>query len=129
MRNAVDKTLKIKTIRVYNDGVMIQITEKAVKQVRRLKEDEEQSLGSLLRVYVKKGGCSGLSYKMDFTDEIKEGDKVFETSGEKVVVDTNSYLYLIGMNLDYEGGLNGQGFVFSNPNAKKTCSCGISFGV
>ena len=108
---------------------MIKITEKAVKQVRRLKEDEEQSPNSMLRVYVKKGGCSGMSYKMDFTKEIKEDDKVFETSGEKVVVDTNSYLYLIGMNLDYEGGLNGQGFVFSNPNAKKTCSCGISFGI
>ena len=110
-------------------GTMIQITEKAVKQVRRLKEDEEKSSDSMLRVYVKKGGCSGLSYKMDFTNETKEGDKVFETSGEKVIVDTNSYLYLMGMSLDYEGGLNGKGFVFSNPNAKKTCSCGISFGI
>ncbi len=108
---------------------MIQITEKAVKQVQRLKEDEEKHPESMLRVYVKKGGCSGLSYKMDFTDKVKEGDKVFETSGEKVVVDTSSYLYLAGMNLDYEGGLNGKGFVFSNPNAKKTCSCGISFGI
>ena len=108
---------------------MIQITEKAVKQVRRLKEDEEQAPNSMLRVYVKKGGCSGMSYKMDFTDKVDNGDKVFEAGGQKVVVDTNSYLYLIGMTLDYEGGLNGQGFVFSNPNAKKTCSCGISFGV
>ncbi len=108
---------------------MIQITEKAIKQVRRLKEDEEQAPDSVLRVYVKKGGCSGMSYKMDFTTDVKEGDKVFESGGEKIVVDTSSYLYLIGMTLDYEGGLNGQGFIFSNPNAKKTCSCGVSFGV
>lgn len=108
---------------------MIQITEKAVKQIRRLKEDEEQPNDAFLRVYVKKGGCSGMSYKMDFTTEVKEGDKSFENLGEKIVIDTASYLYMIGMTLDYEGGLNGKGFVFSNPNAKKTCSCGISFGV
>ena len=93
---------------------MIQITEKAAKQVRRLKEDEEAAPEAFLRVYVKKGGCSGLSYKMDF---------------ETIVIDTTSYLHLIGMTLDFEGGLNGQGFVFNNPNAKKTCSCGTSFGV
>ena len=120
--------MKFQFPKVYNQS-MIQITEKAVKQVRRLKEDEDQAMESMLRVYVKRGGCSGMSYKMDFTDEIKEGDKIFESSGEKVVVDTSSYLYLIGMTLDYEGGLNGKGFVFSNPNAKKTCSCGISFGI
>ena len=108
---------------------MIKITEKAIKQVRRLKEDEEMGENSMLRVYVKKGGCSGMSYKMDFVTESTEGDKVFESGGEKLVVDTTSYLHLIGMVLDFEGGLNGQGFVFNNPNAKKTCSCGISFGV
>ena len=108
---------------------MIQITEKAVKQVKRLREDEEQPIEAMLRVYVKKGGCSGMSYKMEFTQDTKEGDKVFESAGEKVVVDTTSYLHLIGMVLDFEGGLNGQGFVFNNPNAKKTCACGISFGV
>ena len=107
---------------------MIQITEKAVKQVRRLKEDEEMSPDSFLRVYVKKGGCAGMSYKMDFDTEVKDGDKTFESNGERIVVDTSSYLHLIGMTLDFEGGLNGQGFVFNNPNAKKTCSCGISFG-
>ncbi len=108
---------------------MIQITEKAIKQVRRLKEDEEQPNEALLRVYVEKGGCSGMSYKMDFTTDVKDGDKVFESEGQKLVVDTTSYLHLIGMTLDYEGGLNGQGFVFNNPNAKKTCACGISFRV
>ena len=108
---------------------MIQITEKAAKQVRRLKEDEEAAPEAFLRVYVKKGGCSGLSYKMDFDTEKKEGDKEFESFGETIVIDTTSYLHLIGMTLDFEGGLNGQGFVFNNPNAKKTCSCGTSFGV
>lgn len=108
---------------------MIEITEKAIKQVRRLREDEEQPDTAHLRVYVEKGGCSGMSYKMDFATDIKEGDKVFESQGEKLVVDTTSYLHLIGMVLDYEGGLNGQGFVFNNPNAKKTCACGISFKV
>ena len=108
---------------------MVQITEKAAKQIRRLKEDEDKPTKSFLRVLVSKGGCSGMSYKLDFDQETKEGDKVFESFGEKIVVDTNSYLYLIGMTLDFEGGLNGQGFVFNNPNAKKTCSCGSSFGV
>ena len=108
---------------------MIEITEKAIKQVRRLKEDEEQPADAALRVYVKKGGCSGMSYKMDFTTEVKEGDKIFDAGGEKLVVDTTSYLHLIGMVLDFEGGLNGQGFIFNNPNAKKSCACGISFGI
>ncbi|MEM7646029.1 MAG: iron-sulfur cluster assembly accessory protein [Pseudomonadota bacterium] len=108
---------------------MIQVTEKAIKQIRRLKEDEEQPNDAYLRVYVKKGGCSGMSYKMDFTTETGEGDKIFESGGERLLVDTTSYLHLIGMILDFEGGLNGQGFVFNNPNAKKTCACGISFGV
>ena len=108
---------------------MIQVTEKAANQVKRLKEDESLSEGSFLRVHVKKGGCSGMSYKMDFDTEEKEGDKIFESNGTKIVVDTTSYLYLIGMTLDFEGGLNGQGFVFNNPNAKKTCGCGSSFGI
>ena len=88
---------------------MIEITEKAIKQVRRLKEDEGQPSEAFLRVYVKKGGCSGMSYKMDFTCEVKEKDKVFETGGEKIVVDTLSYLHLIGMTLDFEGGFKWAG--------------------
>ncbi len=66
---------------------------------------------------------------MEFDSQLKEGDKVFETDGAKVVVDGQSLLYLLGMQLDYEGGLNGKGFIFSNPNATKTCGCGSSFGV
>lgn len=108
---------------------MIQITEKASSQIKNLLQEENKGTESMLRVFVKKGGCSGFSYKMDFDEQKKDGDKVFESNGTKVVVDSQSLLYLLGMTLDYEGGLNGQGFIFVNPNAKKTCGCGSSFGV
>lgn len=108
---------------------MIQVTESAVKQIKRIIEDEPEMVGSHLRIRVEKGGCSGLSYKMDFEKDQLDGDKILENQGVSLLVDTNSYLYLVGMTLDFEGGLNGQGFVFNNPNAKKTCSCGSSFGV
>ena len=83
----------------------------------------------MLRVKVKKGGCSGFSYKMDFDEQVANGDKVFEYFNEKIIVDGESLLYLVGLSLDYSGGLNGKGFVFNNPNATKTCGCGTSFGV
>lgn len=108
---------------------MITITETAAKKIQALKTEDGVSGESLLRVHVKRGGCSGFSYKMDFDQNIGENDKVFEGSGAKVVIDSQSLLYLIGMTLDYEGGLNGKGFIFSNPNASKTCGCGSSFGV
>lgn len=108
---------------------MIQITETAAKKIQNLRSEENQPETALLRVEVKKGGCSGLSYKMNFDSEIKADDKVFENFGTKVVVDKSSFLYLIGMTLDYSGGLNGKGFVFNNPNAAKNCGCGSSFNV
>lgn len=108
---------------------MIQISENAAKKIANLKTEENRSSSALLRVQVKRGGCSGFSYKMDFSDEVKDSDKIFEAFGQKVAIDPQSYLYLIGMTLDYEGGLNGKGFIFSNPNATKTCGCGSSFGV
>lgn len=108
---------------------MIQVSDSAVKRIQALKTEDGASNESFLRVFVKRGGCSGFSYKMEFDTEVKTGDKVFEQSGTKVVVDGQSLLYLIGMTLDYEGGLNGKGFIFSNPNANKTCGCGSSFGV
>lgn len=108
---------------------MIQVSEKASSQIKMLKESENRSPEDFLRIFVKKGGCSGFSYKLDFDSQTKEGDKTFEINGVKVIVDKESLLYLIGMTLDYEGGLNGQGFVFSNPNATKTCGCGSSFAV
>ena len=108
---------------------MIQVSESAAKRINHLKTEDNATPDSFLRVFVKRGGCSGFSYKMEFDKEVKEGDKIFEANGAKVVVDKASIIYLIGMQLDYEGGLNGKGFVFSNPNATKTCGCGSSFGV
>ena len=108
---------------------MIQISETAAKRIQTLKGEDNAPPEALLRVFVKRGGCSGMSYKMEFDTTVKENDKVFESNGAKVVVDGQSLLYLIGMTLDYEGGLNGKGFIFQNPNAAKTCGCGSSFGV
>lgn len=108
---------------------MIQVSESAAKKIQSLRAEENASADAFLRVFVKRGGCSGLSYKMEFDSALKDNDKVFESNGAKVVVDGQSLLFLIGMTLDYEGGLNGKGFIFSNPNATKTCGCGTSFGV
>lgn len=108
---------------------MIQISESAAKKIGSLKAEENQPETAFLRVQVKKGGCSGLSYKMNFDLSPKDGDQIFEAHGQKVAVDSESFLYLIGMTLDYSGGLNGKGFVFNNPNASKSCGCGSSFNV
>ena len=107
---------------------MITLSENAVKQIKNLQK-ESGNLSSGLRVSVVGGGCSGLSYKLDFSNEPKEGDKVFEQDGVKVFVDSKSYLFVKGLTLDYSGGLNGTGFGFHNPNAKKSCGCGSSFAV
>lgn len=108
---------------------MIQISESAAQKLALLKREEGKPDTASLRVEVKKGGCSGLSYKMDFSDEVRDGDQTFESHGQKIVVDGQSLLYLIGMTLEFSGGLNGKGFVFNNPNAAKNCGCGSSFNV
>lgn len=107
---------------------MIHISETAAKQIGHLKT-QETNPEATLRVQIVGGGCSGLSYKLKFDNEVQSTDKVFEEHGVKVVIDSKSYLYLLGTTLDYEGGLNGKGFSFSNPNAKKSCGCGSSFAV
>jgi iron-sulfur cluster assembly protein len=111
-----------------NKVTMITVTDKAKKQAIRLMEDEGKD-GYFIRVGVQGGGCSGLMYQLTFDNEEKEGDKTFEDNGVKVVVDTKSYLYLLGTILDFSGGLNGKGFIFINPNADRTCGCGESFSV
>ncbi|AHI05332.1 scaffold protein for iron-sulfur cluster assembly [Bdellovibrio bacteriovorus W] len=108
---------------------MVQISESAAEKLASLKKEEGKEDAAFLRVEVKKGGCSGLSYKMNFETEAKEGDKFFESFGQKIAVDNQSMLYILGMTLDYSGGLNGKGFVFNNPNASKHCGCGSSFNV
>lgn len=108
---------------------MIEVSLSAAKRIEQLRAEESASAEAFLRVQVKRGGCSGFSYKMSFDTVTNPTDKVFENNGAKLVVDPQSLLYLVGMTMDYEGGLNGKGFVFANPNATKTCGCGTSFGV
>jgi iron-sulfur cluster assembly protein len=108
---------------------MITVSENAKKHALRLMTNENSPEGIFIRVGVDGGGCSGLSYKLEFDTIITETDKVFVDKGIKIAVDKKSFLYLIGTELDYVGGLNGKGFVFVNPNASSTCGCGESFGV
>ena len=84
---------------------------------------------SFIRVGVKSGGCSGLSYDLSFDTKLQENDQEFEDNEVKVVIEKKSLLYLAGTILEYEGGLNGKGFSFTNPNASRTCGCGESFAV
>src|SRR5262245_31281182 len=108
---------------------MIQISDSAAKQIAQVKQAENRPSETFLRIRVVGGGCSGMQYKLDFETEKKENDKTFTEQGIQVVVDPKSYLYLIGSQLDFSGGLNGKGFFISNPNAKKSCGCGTSFAV
>tara|TARA_R110000868_G_scaffold28686_1_gene107283 strand:+ start:26327 stop:26656 length:330 start_codon:yes stop_codon:yes gene_type:complete len=109
---------------------MIKVSETAKKKVIELMTDEGYSPGTdYVRVGVKSGGCSGLSYDLKFDKENQEGDKVFVDNDVRIIVDKKSFLYLIGTTLEYSGGLNGTGFVFNNPNANRTCGCGESFSL
>jgi iron-sulfur cluster assembly protein len=108
---------------------MIKVAESAKQQVEHLLQSENHPEGSFVRVGVDGGGCSGLMYQLKFDHEMKEGDQIFEDNGVKVVVDRKSFLYLVGTELEYTGGLNGKGFVFKNPNASRTCGCGESFSI
>ena len=109
---------------------MIKVSETAKKKVVELMTDDGYNATTdYVRVGVKSGGCSGLSYDLNFDNEQKEGDKMFEDNGVKIIVDKKSFLYLIGTTLEYSGGLNGTGFVFNNPNANRTCGCGESFSL
>jgi len=99
----------------------------AAQRIRAIGEAEGKAL--MLRVAVEGGGCSGLSYKLEFDNTLKEKDQVFEDKGMKLVTDLKSFLYLVGTQLDFSDGLNGKGFHFINPNASRTCACGESFAV
>ncbi len=109
---------------------MIKISETAKsKIVNLMQEDGFDARLHYVRVGVKSGGCSGLSYDLKFDKELTPEDKVFEDNSIKIAVEKKSFLYLIGTTLEYEGGLNGKGFVFNNPNANRTCGCGESFSL
>ncbi len=109
---------------------MIKVSDTARKRVALLMEDEGfDAAQDYVRVGVKSGGCSGLSYDLKFDHNTGEDDKIFEDNGIKIAVDKKSFLYLVGTTLEYSGGLNGKGFHFNNPNASRTCGCGESFSL
>ena len=108
---------------------MITVSNAAKEHAVQLIKEEKKPVDTFIRVGIDGGGCSGLMYNLIFDNELKQGDQVFEDNGLKVVVDRKSFLYLVGTELDYTGGLNGKGFVFKNPNASRTCGCGESFSV
>jgi iron-sulfur cluster assembly protein len=109
---------------------MIQVSESASKKiVDMMKDDGFDATKDYVRVGVKSGGCSGLSYDLTFDKNIGENDKVFEDNNIRIAVEKKSFLYLAGTILEFSGGLNGKGFVFNNPNASRTCGCGESFSL
>jgi len=109
---------------------MITVTDSAIEAIRGCIADENKSADeAYLRVAVKGGGCSGMMYHLSIVDTLAEDDVVVEAGDVRIVVDKKSKLFLHGLTLDYTSGLNGRGFVFSNPNATGTCGCGESFAV
>ena len=108
---------------------MLYISDSAKAKILEIQTQESLSSDYFVRVSVTSGGCSGLTYKMDFDNESQEQDQVFEDKGIKIVTDLKSFLYLFDTTLDFSGGLDGKGFHFVNPNASRTCGCGESFAV
>ena len=108
---------------------MITVTDRAKEIALELMQKDNKTGSAFIRVGVEGGGCSGLTYKLEFDTVQKPEDKVFEDKGIKIVCDKKSFLYLIGTELDFSDGLNGKGFLFQNPNASRTCGCGESFSV
>jgi iron-sulfur cluster assembly protein len=102
----------------------ILITDEAMTELRRLKDEQDKPY---LRIQVIGGGCSGMSYKLEFTDEVNSKDKVFHFADLTVLVDVRSMLFIDGLKIDFSSGLNDSGFKYLNPNAKRTCGCGSSF--
>lgn len=107
----------------------ITVTEKARKEITRIKESNNIPDNYGLRVGVKGGGCSGLTYTLNFDENNRDGDTIIESESVKLFVDGKSLFYLMGTELDFSDGLNGKGFIFNNPNAVRSCGCGESFGV
>ncbi len=107
----------------------ITLTEKAAAEIKRILSEQQTKEQTYLRVGIKGGGCSGFTYTLDLASKPDELDEVFECCGVKIVCDPKSYLYLNGTTIDFSDNLLNRGFVFNNPNAKQSCSCGASFGV
>lgn len=106
----------------------VTFTSSALNEVKRLIEVDGFDASKKLRVGVKGGGCSGMTYVLDF-DQPKENDTLFENNGIEFLIDKSHSIYLVGMEINWEGGLNSRGFTFKNPNASSTCGCGTSFAV
>jgi iron-sulfur cluster assembly protein len=107
---------------------LVEVTERAQREIREIFDRERPQAGAGLRLGVMGGGCSGLSYEMDF-DQQRAGDNVLDFEGFRVLLDPKSSIYLKGITLDFQDGLKGKGFVFRNPNATNTCGCGESFSI
>ncbi len=115
---------------VAEDGTLtIGVTDKASEKLKFFAKKQGLENDFFVKVGVKGGGCSGLLYTLSVEAEAGPDDKIVDNNGVKVYIDKKSYLYLAGTELDFSDGLNGKGFVFQNPNAKKSCGCGNSFGV
>lgn len=108
---------------------MLFVAESAKERIQDIRTKNQLGDDYFVRVSVTSGGCSGLSYNMDFDNEIKPSDQIFNDNGETVVCDLKSFLYLCNTTLEFSGGLEGKGFYFNNPNAARTCGCGESFAV
>ena len=109
----------------------ISISDRAMARIEEIRAGQNVPEDAFLKIGVVSGGCSGLTYDLDFDSEItpQESDKIFEINGVKVLIDMRSFLYLAGTELDFTDGLAGEGFHFHNPNASRTCSCGESFSI
>lgn len=108
---------------------MLFVADSAKEKIVELLQSQELGQDYFVRVSVTSGGCSGLTYNMDFDNSAKDNDQVFEDKGIKIVTDLRSFLYLCNTTLEFSGGLNGKGFYFNNPNASRSCGCGESFAV
>ena len=108
---------------------MLFVHDTAKNKISELMGSQDLNEEYFVRVSVTSGGCSGLTYNLDFDNESQENDQIFEDNGVKVVTDLKSFLYLCNTTLEFSGGLNGKGFYFNNPNAARTCGCGESFAV
>lgn len=109
---------------------MVNVSDTAAKQLLGIfSEEKKDPKGSYVRVGVTSGGCSGLSYLLEFEDSMKEDDQVIESNGIQLLIDKKSFFYLVGTTLEYSSGLNGKGFHWTNPNAQRTCGCGESFSL
>jgi iron-sulfur cluster assembly protein len=108
---------------------MIFVADSAKQKIAEIREKDQMGADVFVRVAVTSGGCSGLTYQMDFDNEQRPDDQVFEDNGVKVVCDLRSFLYLCNTTLEFSGGLEGKGFYFNNPNATRTCGCGESFAI